>query len=120
MEFTTYKTAKLLNIVFIKYMFTDENITQEMFPFLMEDDLKMLIPEMRERALFRKRVQEMAKPKATSAAASSNGTSTISTEGTVLAEAVSEARAAVNLAVQAIGLSPNKSATAFYYPYKYQ
>lgn len=98
--------------------FLDENITHEMFPFLMEDDLKMLIPEMRERALFRKRVQEMTNTRP--AALTAYETSTMSSEGTVLAEAVSDARAAVNLAVQAIGLSPNKSAAAFYYPHKYQ
>lgn len=47
-------------LIEIDYTFSEENITQEMFPFLMEDDLKMLIPEMRERAIFRKRVQEAA------------------------------------------------------------
>lgn len=88
-----------------------------MFPFLMEDDIRMLIPEMRERAIFRKRVQEMTKSRTI---ASANEALPISLDGTILAEAVSEARAAVNLAVQAIGLSPRKSPTAFYYPYNYQ
>lgn len=111
-------TERILRWKFIA--FSDENITQEMFPFLMEEDLKILIPEMRERALFRKRVQEMAKIRTPSTAAVANESSSVPSDGTVLAEAVSEARAAVKLAVRAIELSPNKSVSAFYYPYKYQ